>query len=119
MDVAISGRPQYVNRRNMPVAVNQRREFQGSNISGSKYMPSDFGRLPTRYHNDLQLDSEEDDFYVIVSYDTPIAWCADGIWWVPNVNYSITTTKQLNCTGIPCRHGDTLPSDKWVTVEGK
>lgn len=30
---------------------------------------------------------------VVYSYDTPIGWRVNGIWYVPNVQYSITTTK--------------------------
>ena len=35
--------------------------------------------------------------YAIWSYETPIAWkLSDGTWHVPNVKYSVTTTKQQN-----------------------
>lgn len=31
--------------------------------------------------------------YTIYSFDTPIAWLSDGVWTVPDVKYSVRTSK--------------------------
>lgn len=48
------------------------------------------GSLPHVHRCRLAGDDPD---YVILSYDTPIAWHADGTWRVPNVRYSLTTTQ--------------------------
>jgi hypothetical protein len=45
------------------------------------------GDLPPQYHG-LLAGAD----YVIFSYRTPIAWHVAGIWWLPRVTYSLTTT---------------------------
>lgn len=47
------------------------------------------GRLPTEY-----TDSVNDADYVIFSYATPIAWHTPSGWVVPDVKYSVSTSKQ-------------------------
>lgn len=34
--------------------------------------------------------------HVVISYSTPIAWFARGVWFEPPVKYSPTTSKQAN-----------------------
>ncbi len=68
-----------------------------SGVSG--YVPN-VGRLPSRYLDVLDIDATADDFYVVSSYHTPIAWYARGNWRVPNVRYSPTTSKHQNALGI-------------------
>lgn len=34
--------------------------------------------------------------YVIYSYATPIAWKMDDKWFIPDVKYSVTTTRHQN-----------------------
>ena len=107
-------------RRTVSKFISLRNRFNANGtLFGNEYLPSDFGSLPKKYWSDIELDSQEDDFYVVISYQTPIAWFADSMWHVPNVNYSITTTKHLHSTGIPCRHGETRESDKWIKVAGQ
>lgn len=60
-----------------------------------------WGQLPQKY-----WDSAERAEYVVFSYDTPIAWRVrstpgsqaakdgfEGTWYVPNVHYSMTTSR--------------------------
>src|SRR5512142_1466846 len=48
------------------------------------------GQLPEPYRSELR-DSIVD--YAIYSYNTPIAWRrVDGVWRIPSVTYSLTTT---------------------------
>ena len=60
-----------------------------------------FGRLPLAYRVDFIDATEAEDFYVVRSYDTPIAWFAHGQWHVPNVKYSPTTSRHLSALGLP------------------
>jgi hypothetical protein len=55
-----------------------------------------FGRLPDEFRHQLIEDTKADDFYVVKSYDTPIAWFARGVWFMPAVKYSVTTSKHAN-----------------------
>ena len=53
--------------------------------------------------------SEEDEstaLYIVYSYETPIAWCQFGIWTMPVVKYSQTTS----CAQGRVRVGANLPS---------
>lgn len=100
--------------------VKARKKFNANgSLFGNNHWDEKFGQLPKNYWSDIELDSKEDDFYVVTSYYTPIAWFADGMWYVPNVRYSTTTTKHLHSTRIPCRYGLTGESDKWVKIEGQ
>jgi hypothetical protein len=47
------------------------------------------GDLPAQWH-----DSARSADYVVYSYVTPIAWHAGGAWVMPEVSYSVTTTRQ-------------------------
>jgi hypothetical protein len=48
-----------------------------------------FGELPYQYH-----DSAKQARYYVYSYRTPIAWeNPDGTWTVPDVKYSVTTSR--------------------------
>lgn len=46
------------------------------------------GQLPENYR-----ESAREATYTVYSYDTPIAWLTpDGVWIVPDVKYSVTTS---------------------------
>lgn len=56
------------------------------------------GRLPQRwsdkYRSTVDAAREAgDSVYVVFSYNTPVAWFYDGVWTVPAVKYSVTTSK--------------------------
>lgn len=69
---------------------NSNKTFQGSSWSGVLLLP--WGNqlsqdLTTRFYGDAPP-------YVVWSYSTPIAWRSEsGEWIVPNVTYSLTTTR--------------------------
>lgn len=56
------------------------------------YMPHE-GRMPASFGPELGSASSAEDFYVVFSYDTPIAWYANGVWTMPKVKYSSTTSR--------------------------
>jgi hypothetical protein len=51
------------------------------------------GYLPPEFKEGLEQAS-----YAVYSYNTPIAWYADGRWYVPEVKYSITTSMHQSRT---------------------
>lgn len=51
------------------------------------------GRLPRNLAEAI-IDMEPD--YTVYSYATPIAWRRDGQWFMPDVYYSVTTTRHQN-----------------------
>ncbi len=78
------------------VLIHNRVAFQGNNFSGyvispncEEFSPST-GRLDS--HLALQLATEFPD-YIVYSYGTPIAWHGKFGWTIPNVKYSVTTSK--------------------------
>lgn len=63
----------------------------------SQYVTSNYGRLEEPYYGWLKQAVDQRQLeYVIYSYATPIAWRSNGVWTVPDVSYSLTTTKQQN-----------------------
>jgi hypothetical protein len=58
-------------------------------MSGAFVLPS-AGQLP---EVERQRLNDEPPSYIVLSYNTPIAWfVADGGWYVPEVKYSATTS---------------------------
>ena len=51
------------------------------------------GNLPVEHHQRFETACAATDFYVVYSYATPIAWWANGEWFVPPVRYSQTTSR--------------------------
>ena len=93
------------NLRNVSQFVALRQEFTGSNLKGRKSASESVGQLPQKYYDDYQDARECDDFYVVKSYDTPIAWFADHTWHVPNVRYSASTSRQQSALHL-VRNGE-------------
>jgi len=60
-----------------------------------------WGQLP-KHHIAAWQDSE----YTIWSYDTPIAWLTDDVWYVPLVSYSPTTTNHQSCVRFALTMGE-------------
>lgn len=52
----------------------------------------DFGRLPVE-HRDMSLYNA---CFVVYSYGTPVAWKTFGVWYCPDVRYSVTTSKHMS-----------------------
>lgn len=54
-----------------------------------------YGRLEDPHYSWLKQAVDQRQLeYVIYSYVTPIAWRSNGVWTMPDVSYSLTTTKQ-------------------------
>lgn len=51
------------------------------------------GELPAQYHQALNDALLRADTFVVMSYETPIAWFSAGLWFMPDVGYSVTTSK--------------------------
>jgi hypothetical protein len=71
--------------------------FTGNNLYGV-VQPFDSvvyqtGQLPIEFEQQLRLDKP---FYIVYSYTTPIAWVSDKGWFIPEVKYSVTTSKHQN-----------------------
>lgn len=78
-------------------AIEERKGFrQGplrGNILSEGYAPSK-GLLPDEWAILLRAESPT---YIVISYETPIAWWSDVLGWtVPDVRYSRTTTRHQN-----------------------
>lgn len=66
-------------------------------LSGRKgYASMYVGQLPREFQADYDGARYAEDFFVVHSYSTPIAWFAKGSWHVPNVKYSPTTSRHLS-----------------------
>lgn len=62
--------------------------LRGRTVNGTEWIG--FGILPEEWKDAFRVKGLE---YVIYSYETPIAWRTNGSWVVPNVKYSVTTSK--------------------------
>ncbi len=58
------------------------------------------GKLPVAFRDSFRADITSPDAFVVYSYQTPIAWFANGEWKLPMVKYSVTTTRHLSATRI-------------------
>lgn len=81
-----------INQRQAIDHIAARVDFDASALSGRVHGSMFTGRLPEMYLADFRDASTADDFYVVTSYATPIAWHANGVWFVPDVRYSVTTS---------------------------
>jgi hypothetical protein len=78
-------------------AIDAREDFRvgRKNLTGRKvnplYGPTTVGSLPEPYKAEL-FHARPD--FVVFSYSTPIAWhdSVTGLWNIPNVRYSVTTS---------------------------
>ena len=86
----------YVVLRDVPGMVQNRLEFKMSaSLGGSNYRLV-VGRLPLEYIQQFDAAGLAPDYYVVHSYATPIAWYANGVWTLPDIKYSPTTTRHQN-----------------------
>ena len=71
--------------------------FTGNNLYGfvTSYGSTvyEYGMLPQYLHDQLKSDQPD---YIVYSYGTPIAWHSDKGWFIPNIKYSVTTSKHQN-----------------------
>jgi hypothetical protein len=65
----------------------------GGSLTGGTSPFAGAGRLPMERRNGFNQATDADDFYAVYSYATPIAWYAHGTWVIPEVKYSVTTSR--------------------------
>lgn len=95
--------------------ITYRRAFTTTtgNFRGEETTVPTIGALPSPHDVTLARSSVD---YVIYSYATPIAWhTVAGAWWVPDVNYSLTTgihqgtvCAALKYGGVPYKTGESV-----------
>lgn len=89
-----------INLKQVSAHVRERVEFDcNGTVRGTRHL-GDKGQLPVAYWSELTTAAQADDFYVVRSYITPIAWFANGVWYVPNVRYSVTTSRHQSALGL-------------------
>jgi hypothetical protein len=76
--------------------IRDRVAFTGNNFYGCVGSPDietsySIGLLPHEFINDLKGAD-----FIIYSYGTAIAWFKNGEWQIPNLKYSVTTSKHQN-----------------------
>lgn len=76
--------------------IGQRTQFHTSGSLQGTYFRTECGMLPQHRMASYLRAQDADDFYAVYSYFTPIAWYAHGTWTVPDVRYSVTTSKHQN-----------------------
>lgn len=81
------------NHSTSPQMIAARTDFKATSMSGRNNDTGSAGQLPPRYYDEFFAAAKESDFYCVRSYQTPIAWFAAGEWYVPDVRYTMTTSK--------------------------
>lgn len=92
-----------ITNRDIHIYVEARLEFVANSTSGNWYQTYEdavhmpMGRLPgperKRMADALRdMQSGSGPMYVVHSYYTPIAWWLNGVWDIPNVKYTATTS---------------------------
>lgn len=92
----------YTGMRDVPGLVADCQPFKSGNgtMSGTGRPLQGIGKLP---HWAMTMLVRAD--YVVRSYQTPILWHAEGRWWYPDVNYSMTTSRHQ---AAACQHVDPI-----------
>lgn len=95
MDMTTATATHRTNLSGVPEHVANRVNFTCNNTLCGRngYAAIYFGRLPQEFRGAYDAARFTSDFYVIHSYATPIAWFANGVWTVPAVKYSVTTSR--------------------------
>lgn len=88
------------NLRGVTALVASRTDFDCNGTLSAQTYYTCSGRLPSAYHAEISRDSDALDFYVVYSYQTPIAWYANGVWKVPNVRYSAATARHMRALAL-------------------
>lgn len=88
-----------MNYRDVETAISNRTDFKHSSCYGKNVKAGvlrDFGMAPNDAECDMKLVADNQDCYVVVSYDTPIAVASGKNIVIPEVKYSSTTSRQQN-----------------------
>ena len=78
-------------------AIGSGEQFRNStkSVTGHKGPAWTMHRLPGKFH-----ESAASADYTVRSYGTPIAWRIDGVWVVPDVRYSVTTSRHQSLVRV-------------------
>lgn len=81
--------------RHVHTLAHMREDFQCNGTLKGVNNPSQLssGQLPAEWRGVFYSAMDASDIYVVYSYQTPIAWYANGIWTMPDVRYSVTTSR--------------------------
>lgn len=99
-----------------------REEFIGSNFRGTRALPTWTGRLPSPYAEQYNASRDLGSItYVVLSYNTPIAWVLDtGVVVIPDVKYSISTTRhQSYLYGLRATHPRTVARQAYSILHSR
>lgn len=82
-------------------AIRDREVFKIASMSGRRFVPLtlsswDTGRLGEKWVAELLSVNAEHAVYVVYSYQTPIAWYANGQWTHTDERHSNTTMNHRN-----------------------
>lgn len=91
-----------LNYRQIREALRERRAFEGNSMSADYVSEGEYvsaGQMPDHDYYYLKADlhtarTQGIPFYIVRSYSTPIAWAYGTTVRVPDVRYSVTTSKQ-------------------------
>lgn len=82
-------------RKILSKAMIDRNAFKRGNLSGKYWYMDNMGQLPEQYQIELKQATQDNQVYVVFSFQTPIAWCISNEtdkWVIPDVTYSVTTS---------------------------
>lgn len=80
----------------VPAHIRGRYNFDANGtLSADHGAREGLGRLPSDFWDEFNICSQAEDFYVVRSYNTPIAWLSQGTWHIPPLKYSVTTSKHM------------------------
>lgn len=93
-----------VNQAEAVDCIRQGEPFLASALSGG-VNDGRLGDLPTEQRKEF-IKAEPDMVYVVRSYETPIGWLTtDGVWTIPALRYSRTTSSHQGMLRLAVRAG--------------
>ncbi len=106
-------------KRALQAAVDHHEVINGHGSLAARWVQSTpyggWGMLP-RYEAECleRCIKRNGQVFVVWSYDTPIGWVwADGVWHVPDVKYSVTTTNHQNVLRVAVANPGFYAGCRW------
>jgi hypothetical protein len=98
-----------VTNKTAHIAIKDRKEFRNSQgsftgiLTNDQFLETD--QLPEEWKEQLRdaITLSSGPVFVVYSYNTPIAWYANGEWTIPDVSYSQTTARQQSMVKFATR----------------
>lgn len=96
-----------MNQRIAAVYIRERLPFRAGNLSAANATPNRAGVMKSPWVDEyLSRVDRNEIVYVVYSYATPIAWLdTDGVWTLPAITYSRTTSKHQGITRRAIQEG--------------